>query len=231
MSTTTRQQHATPQAATTATTDATDTRPLVIDQYACMEAISGLQDMLASRTIWEIDEYKTDPDFAAFAKGALGLARLATALHEYRVAPQADGASHLTGIPDGPLPQTVADLRARLDIILTEPGIPGPVNTTAIDHDTMLGFVFGLHEAVKTCALPRNEDVSRESGRALGHLAALAGALYEAASAASSQVLRQCYDLNRALGRDPYDTRPMGETDSAPPSAPEADADHQRRDA
>jgi len=199
-----------------------------------MEAISGLQDMLSARDIFQIEEDKTDVDFAAFAKGALGLARLATALHEYRVAPQADCASHLTGIPDGPLPRTVADLRARLDIILTEPGMPGPVNAAEIDHDTMLGFVFGLHEAVKTCAMPRNEDVSHASGHALGHLAALAGALHEAAAAASSQILRQCADLNRALGRDLYDTRPIGETDSAPAGAaavtesPRAD---QRRDA
>ena len=193
---------------TTTRDDGAQARPLTIDSLACMEAINGLQEMLTARSIFEIENDPDDPDFAAFAAGAVGLARLATALHEQRAS--------FTPAPADPsvrpLARTVEELRATVEIILSEPDSRAPATLCAFTHETMLGFVDGLPAAVAPCPLPDIGHVNQEAGQALGRLAALALALHEAASAVSAQIHQRVYDLNRALGRDPYDQRPWGDT-------------------
>ena len=185
------------------TTDQTTTardepRPLTIDHLDCMDAIAGLQKMLAGRSVYEMDQDTgDDPDFAAFATGAVGLARLAVALHAHRTRPlDTDAAPHRCA-------DTVDELRAHLAVTLSERETPDP--DMLLSGATMHTFTWGLYEAVTACSLPREEEVDEEAGKALYHLSGLAQALSEAASTTAAHIYRRIHDREKALGLFPYD--------------------------
>jgi len=169
----------------TATTATTDTQSLILDHAACIDAIAGLQTMLADRSIYEMDEHD-HTDFAAFAKGAVGLAHLATALHEYRST-------------DHPLPpyrkgdaRSLDALRAQVAVTLSEPWTPTPVMASG---ETMRNFVWGLRKAVESTTLYGEEDVTQEAADALFRLGCLAEELSQAARAAGGQIQDRVHAL------------------------------------
>jgi len=234
-----QQQHATPQSATD-TTNATDTAapPVVIDQMSALAAIDGLIEALAARTTSEIEEAE---DFEGFATTAVGLARLATAWHGYHA-----GVRQPAGRTVLPPARSVDELRASLNILLSDPDMPD--HGVTFSHQSVEGFVWGLKQAVTTCVVPSEEEQDEEAGRAFQRLGWLALSLHEAASTAGALIFQRVHDLKRARGEYPYDrgySSPYRAVDKElvaavgtaikdarkVEDAPEADADHQRRDA
>ncbi len=189
MSTTTPQT-TTPQANTTDTQS-----PVVIDQLSALAAIDGLIEALAARDTASIEEAE---DFEGFATTAVGLARLATAWHGYHT-----GVKQPAGRTVLPPARSVDELRASLDILLSEPDMPDYGVT--FSHESVEGFVWGLKQAITTCVVPSEEEMDEEAARAFRHLGWLALSLHEAATAASLQISRRVHDLKRARGEYPYD--------------------------
>jgi len=189
-------QHATPQSATDAT-DATDATapPVVIDQLSAVAAIDGLIQALAARDTASIED---TGDYEGFATTAVGLARLATAWHGYHTGPR-QPAGRTVLPPAG----SVDELRASLNILLSEPDMPD--HGVTFSHESVEGFVWGLKEAITTCVVPSEEEMDEESARAFRHLGWLALSLHEAATAASLQISKRVHDLKRARGEYPYD--------------------------
>lgn len=192
-----QQQHATPpaDADTTNATDATDTRPLVIDQLSAVAAIDGLIEALAARDTASIEDAG---DYEGFATTAIGLARLATAWHGYHNGPRQPAGR--TVLPPA---SSVDELRASLNILLSDPDMPD--HGVTFSHESVEGFVWGLKQAITTCVVPSEEEQDEEAARAFRHLGWLALSLHEAATAASLQISRRVHDLKRARGEYPYD--------------------------
>ncbi len=197
-------QHATPQAdaGTTGTTDATDATapPVVIDQLSAVAAIDGLIEALAARDTASIED---TGDYEGFATTAVGLARLATAWHGYHTGPR-QPAGRTVLPPAG----SVDELRASLNILLSDPDMPDPDmpdHGATFSHESVEGFVWGLKQAITTCVVPSEEEMDEEAARAFRHLGWLALSLHEAATAASLQISRRVHDLKRARGEYPYD--------------------------
>ena len=191
-----QQQHATPQADAD-TTNATDTTapPVVIDQLSAVAAIDGLIQALAARDTASIEDAG---DYEGFATTAIGLARLATAWHGYH-----NGPRHPAGRTVLPPASSVDELRASLDILLSDPDMPD--HGVTFSHESVEGFVWGLKEAITTCVVPSEEEQDEEAARAFRHLGWLALSLHEAATAASLQISKRVHDLKRARGEYPYD--------------------------
>ncbi len=188
-------------------------RALTIDHLDALHAIAGLQQTLAERSIFAMDEDSdTDPTLAAFAQGAVGLARLATALHAHRTRPQEPGTAHTSTV----CADTVDALRARLVVTLAERETPDP--DILLSGATMHGFTWGLHEAVKACALPNEEEVEEDAAQALARLSGLAQALSEAAGTTAAHIYRRIDDRKKALGVFPYD-RPSSPVRTTTPPA------------
>jgi len=191
-----QQQHATPQSATN-TTDTTDTitPPVVIDQLSAVAAIDGLIEALAARDTASIEDAG---DYEGFAATAVGLARLATAWHGYHKGPRQPAGR--TVLPPA---SSVDELRAALDILLSDPDMPD--HGVTFSHESVEGFVWGLKQAITTCVVPSEEEMDEEAARAFRHLGWLALSLHEAAVAASLQLSKRVHDLKRARGEYPYD--------------------------
>ncbi len=227
----------TPQADTTNATD-TITAPVVIDQLSALAAIDGLIEALAARDTASIEEAE---DYEGFATTAVGLARLATAWHGYHA-----GVRQPAGRTVLPPASSVDELRASLNILLSDPDMPD--HGVTFSHQSVEGFVWGLKQAVTTCVVPSEEEQDEEAARAFQRLAWLALSLHEAASTAGALIFQRVHDLKRTSGESPYDrayTSPYRAVDKdlvaavgtaikdarKVEDAPEADADHQRRDA
>lgn len=198
----------------TATTPTTTTghdaqpRPLVVDSLDALYAIKGLQDTLGAHSIWAIEE--DDEALAAFATGAVGLGRLATALYEHRTRPLPASSGRT------PVAETVGALRAQIAVVLSELDMPDP--DVMLTYETMYGFTWGLQEAVKACELPPEENVDDEAYQKLHRLAGLAQALSEAAGTTAAHISRRISDRNKALGIFPYH-RYNRDADRATPTA------------
>jgi len=143
----------TPEQATTTTGHDEQPRPLVVDSRDALYAIKGLQDTLGAHSIWAIEE--DDEALAAFATGAVGLGRLATALYEHRTRPLPASSGRT------PVAETVGALRAQIAVVLSELDMPDP--DVMLTYETMYGFTWGLQEAVKACELPPEENVDDEA--------------------------------------------------------------------